>query len=287
LAGRGVNSPADSAARDTVLLSIGEVLAQLRTEFPDTSISKLRFLETEGLVQPQRTPSGYRKYSRDDVARLRYVLAAQRDQYLPLRVIRQQLDGGAHIPPPRPTEQPVARQPTLHPAARQPAHHSAARRPTLVAVTDDFVDDQIARTPDTKLRREELCARAGVDPDLIADLERHGLLTASGGDWFDADAVTIAEVAGRFAEYGIQARHLRGYRVTADREAGLLAQIVAPLLRQQSGGRRAVDPQAHPTGERELASRARADEAIRELMLLSQRLHLALLRQGLHETLGH
>jgi len=246
--------PADSAARDTVLLSIGEVLAQLRAEFPDTSISKLRFLETEGLVQPQRTPSGYRKYSRDDVARLRYVLAAQRDQYLPLRVIRQQLDGGAHIAPP-------------------------PQRPTLVAVTDDFVDEKTARAPDTKVHREELCARVGVTAELVADLERHGLLTPTGGDWFDADAATVAEVAGRLAEYGIEARHLRGARVAADREAGLLAAVVAPLLRQQSGAR--------DGGERELASRARADEAVRELILLSQRLHLALLRQGLNETLGH
>jgi DNA-binding transcriptional MerR regulator len=244
--------PADSTARDTVLLSIGEVLAQLRAEFPDTTISKLRFLETEGLVQPQRTPSGYRKYSREDVARLRYVLAAQRDQYLPLRVIREQLDGGAHLAPPP--------------------------RPTLVAVTDDFVDERVARVPDGKVHREELCGRAGVSAQLVADLERHGLLTPTGGDWFDADAVTVAEVAGRLAQYGIEARHLRGARVAADREAGLLAQVVAPLLRQQSGSR---------DGERELASRARADEAIRELILLSQRLHLALLRQGLNETLGH
>ena len=235
-------------------MSIGEVLTQLRAEFPDTSISKLRFLETEGLVQPQRTPSGYRKYSRDDVARLRYVLAAQRDQYLPLRVIRQQLDSGAHVVPPSPP------------------------RPTLVAVTDDFVEEQVARAPDTKVYREELCTRVGVSPELIADLERHGLLNPTGGDWFDADAVTVAEVAGRLAEYGIEARHLRGARVAADREAGLLAQVVAPLLRQQSGMR---------DGERELASRARADEAVRELILLSQRLHLALLRQGLKETLGH
>jgi DNA-binding transcriptional MerR regulator len=249
---------ADSAARDTGLLSIGEVLAQLRAEFPDTTISKLRFLETEGLVQPQRTPSGYRKYSREDVARLRYVLAAQRDQYLPLRVIRQQLDNGAHMPPPS--------------------------RPTLVAVKDDFVEGPVAepaaaRPPETKVHREELCGRAGVSPQLIADLERHGLLTATGGDWFDAEAVTVAEVAGRLSEYGIEARHLRGARVAADREAGLLAQVVAPLLGRQSGAR--------DGGERELVSRARADEAIRELILLSQRLHLALLRQGLNETLGH
>ncbi|HEX6682093.1 MAG TPA: MerR family transcriptional regulator [Candidatus Limnocylindrales bacterium] len=266
--------PADSTARDTALLSIGEVLAQLRAEFPDTTISKLRFLETEGLVQPQRTPSGYRKYSREDVARLRYVLAAQRDQYLPLRVIRQQLDDGAHIPPPR---------------------------PTLVAVTDDFVEEPASlRAPDplvggrawrpqadvsdspltaAKVHRDELCSRSGVTPELVADLERHGLLTPTGGDWFDAEAVTVAEVAGRLAEFGIQARHLRGYRVTADREAGLLAQVVAPLLRAQ--------PSMRDNGERELVSRARADEALRELLLLSQRLHLALLRQGLNQTLGH
>jgi DNA-binding transcriptional MerR regulator len=248
---------APKKGEEPALLSIGEVLAQLRAEFPDTTISKLRFLETEGLVQPQRTPSGYRKYSREDVARLRYVLAAQRDQYLPLRVIRQQLDDGAHMVP---------------------------QRPTLVAVKDDFVEgfpsEPVAvRASDTKVHREELCARAGVSTSLIADLERHGLLMATGGDWFDADAVTVAEVAGRLAEYGIEARHLRGARVAADREAGLLAQVVAPLLRQQSGAR--------DGGERELASRARADEAIRELILLSQRLHLALLRQGLNETLGH
>ena len=237
---------APKKGEEPALLSIGEVLAQLRAEFPDTSISKLRFLETEGLVQPQRTPSGYRKYSREDVARLRYVLAAQRDRYLPLRVIRQQLDSGVHIAPPPPAPPP---------------------RPMLVAVKDDFVEQRSARGPETKVHRDDLCARTGVTAELIADLERHGLLAPTGGDWFDADAVTVAEVAGRLAEYGVEARHLRGARVAADREAGLLAQVVAPLQRQHS--------------------RARADEAVRELILLSQRLHLALLRQGLNETLGH
>ncbi|WP_246002581.1 MerR family transcriptional regulator [Allorhizocola rhizosphaerae] len=237
------------AARDPSLLSIGEVLAQLRTEFPDTTISKLRFLETEGLVQPQRTPSGYRKYSPEDVARLRYVLAAQRDQYLPLRVIRQQLDEGAHV--------------------------QAPTRPTLVAVTDDFVPEEPSR-----VHRDELLTRAGIDAALLADLERHGLVTARAGDWFDSDAVTVAEVAGRLAAYGIQPRHLRPYRAAADREAGLFAQVVAPMLRQHASLRDTGD-------RRDLASRARADEALRELMLLSQRLHLALLRLGLDETLGH
>jgi hypothetical protein len=173
-----------------------------------------------------------------------------------LRVIRQQLDDGAYVQP---------------------------SRPTLVAVTDDFVDERVVaprRTADAKLRREELCERAGVSPELLADLERHGLLAATNGDWFDADAVTVAEVAGRLAEYGIHARHLRPYRVAADREAGLFAQVVAPLLRQPSSLRDTDD-------RRDLVSRARADDALRELMLLSQRLHLALLRSGLNQTLGH
>jgi DNA-binding transcriptional MerR regulator len=235
--------PAEHSARDPSLLSIGEVLTELRVEFPDTTISKLRFLETEGLVQPQRTPSGYRKYSGDDVARLRYILAAQRDQYLPLRVIRQQLDEGAHVvvvPP-------------------------AAQRPALVAVRDD---EQPA-APDARLRRSELCSRAGISDETLASLEQHGVIAPRAGGWFDADALAIAEVAGLLAAYGIEARHLRPYKVAADREAGLFAQIVTPLLRQQSPGRE-----------------ARADAAMRELLLLSQRLHLALLRSGLNDTLG-
>ena len=232
--------PAEQSARDPSLLSIGEVLTQLRVDFPDTTISKLRFLETEGLVQPQRTPSGYRKYSGDDVARLRYVLAAQRDQYLPLRVIRAQLDDGAHVP-------------------------SAPQRPALVAVRDP----EPAQDPQTRLRRSELCSRAGVSEEMLADLEQHGLIAPRPGGVFDADALAVAEIAGLLAGYGIEARHLRPYKVAADREAGLFAQIVAPLLRQQAPGRE-----------------ARAHAAMHELMLLSQRLHLALLRSGLNDTLG-
>jgi DNA-binding transcriptional MerR regulator len=211
-------------------LSIGEVLNRLRVEFPDTTISKLRFLETEGLVQPRRTPSGYRKYSESDVERLRFILAAQRDQYLPLRVIRQHLDEerlDAGKPPPR---------------------------PTLVAVKETG-----------RLGREELCDRAGIAAALLADLEQHGLITQQAGGWYDADALTVAEVAGRLAEYGLEPRHLRAYKVAADREAGVFAQVVKPLQRQQ----------------------ARADDALRELILLSQRMHLALLRSGLSQTLGH
>jgi DNA-binding transcriptional MerR regulator len=221
------------------LSSIGEVLARLRVDFPDTTISKLRFLEAEGLVRPQRTPSGYRKYTEDDVARLRFALGAQRDRYLPLRVIREQLDSGAHLeapPPPTPTPQP-------RPAAK--AAKEAAKEAG-------------------KLNRAQLCARAGIGAETLADLEGHGLVSAGPGGWFGAEALTVAEVAGRLAAYGLQPRHLRAYKVAADREAGLFAQVVAPLRRQQ----------------------ARADEVLGELMLLSQRMHQALLRLSLDETLG-
>lgn len=212
-------------ARDPSLLSIGEVLARLRVDFPDTTISKLRFLETEGLVQPRRTSSGYRKYSEEDVQRLRFILAAQRDHYLPLRVIREQLD-----------------------------ETTAPARPTLVAVHDTG--------PWT---RSELCQRAGIAEELLADLERHGLVGPKASGRYDADALAIAEVAARMSEYGLEPRHLRAYKVAADREVGMFTQVVAPLQRQQ----------------------VRADEAVRELILLSQRMHLSLLRRGLGETLGY
>jgi len=102
LPGAAASDPGSARSRESALMSIGEVLAHLRTEFPDTTISKLRFLEAEGLVDPQRTASGYRKYSWDDVHRLRFVLTAQRDQYLPLRVIREQLEKQRPEAPPRP-----------------------------------------------------------------------------------------------------------------------------------------------------------------------------------------
>jgi DNA-binding transcriptional MerR regulator len=222
------------------------MLAVLRPEFPDTTISKLRFLETEGLVEPQRTASGYRKYSRDDLARLRFILAAQRDHYLPLRVIRQQLDEGLHLVP---------------------------VRPTLVAVSepvDEGYDDEDAGYPaEIRLPRAELCEQARISDELLTELERHGLVAARVDHWYDANALAIAHVAGQLAEYGLQPRHLRAHRLAADREVNLFAQVVAPLLRQQ-------DPHA----------RSRAAETVRELTVLTARLHAALLRAGLHDELG-
>ncbi|MFF5216159.1 MerR family transcriptional regulator [Micromonospora sp. NPDC000442] len=231
-------------------MSIGEVLAQLRADFPDVTISKLRFLEAEGLVEPQRTAAGYRKYGWDDVARLRFVLSAQRDQYLPLRVIREQLarwDADGEVP--------------------------EWSRPALVAVgPDGEVPGRAASSVESaqvRLDRAELVARSGLDESTLGELERLGLVVSDPPGWYDGDALIIARAVAGLAGYGFQPRHLRGYRTAADREVGLFAQLVAPLVRQS-------DP----------AARARAAETARELVALSQQLHAALVRVGLRSTLG-
>jgi DNA-binding transcriptional MerR regulator len=233
------------------LMSIGEVLAQLRADFPDVTISKLRFLEAEGLVEPQRTAAGYRKYGWDDVARLRFVLTAQRDQYLPLRVIREQL-------------------------ARWDADGEAPgrSRPALVAVGPDGEVPgrgaaESGESARVRLDRAELVSRSGLDESMLGELERLGVVVSDPPGWYDEDALIIARAVAGLAAYGFQPRHLRGYRTAADREVGLFAQLVAPLARQS-------DP----------AARARAAETARELVALSQQLHAALVRVGLRSTLG-
>jgi DNA-binding transcriptional MerR regulator len=177
-------------------MSIGEVLAHLRAEFPDTTISKLRFLEAEGLVEPRRTAAGYRKYGFEDLARLRFVLRAQRDQYLPLRVIREQL-------------------------ATRDAPPAA-----LVAV------DGAAPAGDERLTRAELVARSGIDEAVLTELEGMGMLGPGPGGRYDADALVVAAAVAALSAYGVGTRHLRPYRAAADREVGLFAQLVGPLARQ-------------------------------------------------------
>jgi DNA-binding transcriptional MerR regulator len=242
------------------LMSIGQVLAQLRPEFPDTTVSKLRFLEAEGLVEPQRTPAGYRKYSWDDVARLRLVLTAQRDHFLPLRVIRDQLaaldreaDAGR---PPRPALNSV--RPTGVGAAA-PGSTAAPPAPRGPA----------AEGSDARLTRADLVARSGLDDAMLAQVEALALLAPRAPGWYDAEALIVAEAVAGLARYGLEPRHLRAFRSAADREAGLFAQLVAPLASQR-------DPVA----------RVRAGETVRELIGLSQQLHAALLRAALHGALG-
>ncbi len=234
-------------------MSIGEVLGQLRGEFPDVTISKIRFLETEGLVDPQRTPSGYRKFSRDDVARLRYVLSSQRDNYLPLRVIKAHLE---------------ALDRGMTPGA---AGADAPSVPRALVEVDDLPGPQEFMPEATELRlsRDELVDAAGIDPEQLSTIEGYGLIEARSGGYYDGDALVIAKTIAAMSRYGLEPRHLRAFRTAADREVGLVGQVVAPLVRQRN-------PEA----------RGRADEVARELASLSVRLHATLVRSGLRPALG-
>ena len=231
-------------------VSIGEVLAKLRPEFPDVTISKIRFLEAEGLVRPGRSPSGYRQFGPRDIERLRYVLAMQRDHYLPLRVIKEHLhaiDRGLEAP-------------RLDRAVPQVPR-------SAIAAGDELPEADEFRPTDGEgllLSRAELLAEAGLDEASLTELEEFGLLSSRNGGYFDRDALTIARTVAELSGYGLHARHLRAFKAAADREIGLVEQVIAPLVRQR-----------HPE------ARARAEQIAGELAALSVRLHAALVKAGL------
>jgi DNA-binding transcriptional MerR regulator len=190
-------------------LGIGEVLVELRAEFPDISVSKIRFLESEGLVSPARSPSGYRRFGPADVEQLRYILTAQRDEYLPLRVIKERLElaagaGGAGGAPP---------------ASRQRNATASESQGTAGVRTE-------------MLSRRELLEAAGIDEKLLAELEAHGLVKRA-GRLYGQDAVDIAATVAGLAGYGVQARNLRAVSTAADRDISLIEQLVGPVLRQR------------------------------------------------------
>jgi DNA-binding transcriptional MerR regulator len=263
-------------------LGIGEVLAKLRGEFPDISVSKIRFLESAGLIAPARAPSGYRKFGVDDVERLRYILTVQRDQYLPLRVIKERLPGPAEplpAPPvpaaPAPASPPSAVSPTtVAPTTGPPSAVSATTvAPTTGAPTTGrpagpvFTGGQAAQdAPRPGLTRRELLEAAGITDDQLAELEDFGLVRRDGRQ-YGPDALEITRTVLALAAYGVQARHLRGVRVAAERETTLIEQVVAPTLRQRSP-----------------LARASAGAVAREIADLSVRLHRALIEAALAEA---
>ncbi|MGW6275853.1 transcriptional regulator FtsR [Kribbella sp. NPDC055071] len=191
------------------------MLQRLQAEFTDVTISKIRFLEAEGLVTPARTASGYRKFSATDIERLRYVLTAQRDQYLPLRVIKEHL--GAFDRGLRPA------------AGGAPVAPSSLPQTPGLPVAEDFGAAGI----ELRLTRDELLTAAAISADLLGQLESHGLVVAH-GNHYDGDAIVIARVAAEFAAYGIEPRHLRPFRTAADREAGLIEQVTGPRRTEQT-----------------------------------------------------
>jgi len=192
-------------------LGIGEVLVELRAEFPDISVSKIRFLESEGLISPARSPSGYRRFGPSDVEQLRYVLTAQRDEYLPLRIIKERLDqrnAGVHRGSP-------------------PSASTATASQDAGAVRTEM------------LSRRELLDAAGIDEKMLAELEAHGLVKRA-GRLYGQDAVDIAATVAALTRYGVQARNLRTVGTAADRDLSLIEQLVGPVLRQR-------DPAARQT----------------------------------------
>jgi len=185
---------------------IGEVLAQLRPEFPDISTSKIRFLEAEGLIEPARSRSGYRRFSAPDIERLRHILTMQRDSYLPLRVIRERLADGT------------------------------PGGPADLGVAPADVRDGSGRIP-ADMSRRQLLEAAGIGDAELTELEDYGLIRRVGRQ-YGRDALAVARTVAALRQYGVQARHLRAVRAAADREANLVEQVVAPQLRQRGPGAR-------------------------------------------------
>jgi DNA-binding transcriptional MerR regulator len=209
-------------------LSIGEVLGLLLEEFPEITISKIRFLESQGLIVPERTASGYRKFYDDDVERLRYILTEQKDKFLPLRVIKDRLDT-----PPTGTERPEPRgikNVKAVPPTTERSNQSANRRPALPDPSD-----AVGR-PAT-YSRAELLELSGLDEGTLKDLESFHLVAARQvglQSLFDEHDLAVAEVARGFAEAGFDVRHLKSWKISAEREAGLFEQRVLPVLRRRS-----------------------------------------------------
>jgi DNA-binding transcriptional MerR regulator len=301
----------------------------LRAEFPDITISKIRFLESQGLVSPQRSPSGYRKFYDEDIERLRYVLVQQREHFLPLKVIRDRLNGeespeeGGEAPASseravavadleietkvasngstshsaavvepkalRAAREPVAaskeparatrvaaKEPSMSdvvsalqegPSVAKPAHAPSAARPAPAA--DPVVDEPSAPDDAETLTAEELALKLGVEESYIDSLVEFGVITPvtiAGLTCFDEGSASVARIAVKFSAYGVEPRHLRQFRISVEREVGLIDQIVSPLLRQRN-------PEA----------RAKAAKNAKELAKLSRDMRATLVTEDLRK----
>ena len=231
--------------------SIGEVLVNVKTEFPDITISKIRFLESEGLITPERTPSGYRKFYPDDVERLKSILRLQRDEYLPLKVIKERLlkaDSGEDED-----------QPTLEQA-------------TSGMDTDGGGEDLAEAPTGLQMSLEEMAAATGVDRERIKELEQFGIVCThgpEGGRYYDGDDYVTLSIVKDFLRFGIEPRHLTMYKHFADRESAFFEALVAPTLRQKNPDARRV-----------------ATQTLGELTTTSRKFKQALLRNALRDNLG-
>ena len=235
--------------RQAARITIGQAVADLKAEFPDVDIkeSKIRHLENEGLIAPERTPSGYRKYAVEDMEKLRYIIRTQKEHYLPLRVIKEHLDAlDRGLEPP-----PVSGSPSI-PGA-------------LMTNPAPGVEAFMSGHSDVRISRRELVKTAEISEDTLDALESFALVRPRAGTThYDADALVIAKAAGELAAYGIEPRHLRAFKTAADREVGLMEQVVSPIRRSREEG-----------------AEGRAAQTMDELAVLSVRMHAALVKAGL------
>jgi DNA-binding transcriptional MerR regulator len=257
-------------------LSIGEVLQLLQEEFPDVTISKIRFLESQGLIDPERTPSGYRKFYDPDIERLRFILREQKDSYLPLKVIKTRLEAGEGTGP-------VVRP---FPSMTALADDAEMATPTGEGpVTDDGPPPDVVEphpdgpevasphegdptlAPASSLTFEELVDASGLTAAQLREVERYGLVVSrlvGRTTYYDEEALVIARLVAGFLRYGIEPRHVRMYRTSAEREAGVFEQVILPLVKQRN-------PQA----------RAQALATLSELTQLGSGMREAMMRQAL------
>jgi DNA-binding transcriptional MerR regulator len=272
-------------------LSIGEVLQLLQEEFPDVTISKIRFLESQGLIDPERTPSGYRKFYDLDIERLKYILREQKDSYLPLKVIKGRLEASETTGPvirPSPGQAghlengvsmhdeangapagPIEDRPAMNTTGRSTPEPSATAPPLPLdpMPKGNHPSAGVPLTSGASLTFEELVGASGLTPSQLREVERYGLLAGrpvGPTTYYDEEAVVIAKLAHGFLQFGIEPRHLRMYRNSADREAGLFEQVILPLVKQRNP-----------------KSRAQALGHLDELTALGARLRDAMIRQAL------
>ncbi|MCB0961860.1 MAG: MerR family transcriptional regulator [Acidimicrobiales bacterium] len=279
-------------------LSIGEVLSLLQDEFPDVTISKIRFLESQGLIDPERTPSGYRKFYESDIERLRWILVQQREHFLPLKVIKDRLEDPStstvlEADPPPVTAAPTALAdtpsvPEPEPASGPDGAAEPAEEPQPIWMADlarasaeskASAAAEAAQLPlgmdtgpsEVSLTAEELAQASGLSRDALRQLEQYGLVVGrSLGDdvFYDGDALLVATKAAGFLAHGVEPRHLRMFKVAAEREAGFLEQLAMPLLKQRNP-----------------AARRDAVALVEELSALGHDLRSVLLRANLRQHL--
>jgi DNA-binding transcriptional MerR regulator len=217
--------------------SIGQIMAILQTEFPEISISKIRFLESEGLISPPRAPSGYRRYTEGDLERLRYVLSVQREHYLPLKVIREHLEQIDRGQPPLSLSGQGGSTGNGVVGGGPNSGLSSGPNGGLNSRHGTNASAPAAKQP-VRLTRQELLDASGLTETALSELERTQIvLTRRGTAHYGRDALTLAIAARRLAEYGIDGRHLRAFKLAAEREVGLVEQAIAPYARRAGGNR--------------------------------------------------